>query len=146
MTYDPMFDLLLLTWVAGAMDALSYLSAGVFTANMTGNTVVLGLAIVGPDRSRLFSCLISLSGFAAGALIAAIVLKRTVPRDEGTRDVKVGIALEFPFALVFALLSWFSPHPAVQCNPSSSQARPVPWGYRAWRCASSRLVESLRRS
>jgi uncharacterized membrane protein YoaK (UPF0700 family) len=56
-------DLLLLTWAAGAMDALSYLTSGVFTANMTGNTVVLGLAIVGPDRSRLISCLTSLAAF-----------------------------------------------------------------------------------
>jgi uncharacterized membrane protein YoaK (UPF0700 family) len=37
---------LLLACVAGSVDAVSYMSLGhVFTANMTGNTVLLGLAL-----------------------------------------------------------------------------------------------------
>ncbi len=37
--------LLMLTWAAGSVDAISYLGLGhVFTAMMTGNTVLLGLA------------------------------------------------------------------------------------------------------
>jgi uncharacterized membrane protein YoaK (UPF0700 family) len=36
--------LLVLTWAAGSVDAISFLALGrVFTANMTGNTVLLGL-------------------------------------------------------------------------------------------------------
>ena len=36
--------LLILTWAAGNVDAIGYLALGcVFTANMTGNTVLLGL-------------------------------------------------------------------------------------------------------
>ncbi len=41
----PGSAVLLFTWAAGAVDALTYLSAHVFTANMTGNTVLLGLSI-----------------------------------------------------------------------------------------------------
>jgi len=38
--------LLLLACVAGSVDAVSYVGLGhVFTANMTGNTVLLGLAL-----------------------------------------------------------------------------------------------------
>ena len=37
---------LVLTWAAGGVDAISYLGLGhVFTANMTGNAVLLGLAV-----------------------------------------------------------------------------------------------------
>ena len=44
---------LLLTAAAGYVDAVSYLALGrVFTANMTGNTVLLGLALVQRDRRR----------------------------------------------------------------------------------------------
>lgn len=41
-------DLLLLglTWSAGFLDAISFLGLGnVFTANMTGNTILLGIAL-----------------------------------------------------------------------------------------------------
>ena len=37
---------LVLTWAASGVDAISYLGLGhVFTANMTGNAVLLGLAV-----------------------------------------------------------------------------------------------------
>ncbi len=38
---DRIPDLLLLTFAAGSLDALSYLRGHAFTANMTGNTVLL---------------------------------------------------------------------------------------------------------
>ena len=108
----PAIDLLLLTWVAGSMDALSYLRTGVFTANMTGNTVVLGLGIVGPDRSHLFPCAVSILSFAAGALIAAVFLILRGRAADELRDIKAGVALEIPFATAFAVLSWLAPQPA----------------------------------
>jgi uncharacterized membrane protein YoaK (UPF0700 family) len=105
-------DLLLLTWAAGNMDALSYLASGVFTANMTGNTVVLGLALVGPDRSRLFPSIVTLSAFAVGVLMAAVVLLRRPGPERPVRDLKIGVGMELPFAIAFALLSSMSPRPA----------------------------------
>ena len=38
--------ILILAWAAGSLDAIGYLGLGhVFTANMTGNAVLLGLAL-----------------------------------------------------------------------------------------------------
>ncbi len=43
-------NLLLLTWTAGMLDGLSYLRAHVFTANRTGNIVLLGIHLVQKER------------------------------------------------------------------------------------------------
>ncbi|MER6950750.1 YoaK family protein [Nonomuraea sp. NPDC000554] len=68
--------LLGLTTVSGMVDAIAYLSLGhVFVANMTGNTVILGLAIGGtPDFSTL-GCLVALVAFAAGAIVSGRLAK-----------------------------------------------------------------------
>jgi uncharacterized membrane protein YoaK (UPF0700 family) len=110
--FGAALDLLLLTCVAGSMDALSYLASGVFTANMTGNTVVLGLSIVGPERSRLLPCVVSLGAFALGVLLAAVVLVSESRASDATRDITTGVAIELPFAIAFVLFSWVSPQPA----------------------------------
>ena len=61
------FLLVGLTFAAGSVDAISYLALGrVFTANMTGNIVLLGLAVaqsLGPQTER---SLVALAAFAAG--------------------------------------------------------------------------------
>jgi uncharacterized membrane protein YoaK (UPF0700 family) len=99
---QPAADILLLTWAAGMMDALSYLRAGVFTANMTGNTVVLGLAIAGIEKARTVPAAVSIGSFAAGALIAAMAIPRNA--RPWSRDLKLGTVMELPFAVAFALL------------------------------------------
>lgn len=70
-----------LTLVAGYADAVAFFSLGVFTANMTGNTVLLGGAIVGLFGPRLrgdigvLLPLLSLAFFVAGAATAAAFLR-----------------------------------------------------------------------
>jgi len=60
--------LLGLTLVAGAVDAVSYLGLGrVFTANMTGNLVLLGLAIGQGQALEALRSIAAFLGFAAGA-------------------------------------------------------------------------------
>ena len=60
--------LLGLTLVAGAVDAVSYLGLGrVFTANMTGNLVLLGLAIGQGQIPEALRSVVALLGFALGA-------------------------------------------------------------------------------
>jgi uncharacterized membrane protein YoaK (UPF0700 family) len=60
--------LLGLTLVAGAVDAVSYLGLGrVFTANMTGNLVLLGLAIGQGQIPEALRSVVALVGFALGA-------------------------------------------------------------------------------
>ncbi len=103
----PWADLLLLTWSSGFMDALSYLRSGVFTANMTGNTVVFGLGMFGADKSHVLPCAVSLTSFTTGSVIAALVLVRS--RNDRRRDLRVGVALELPFVIVFGLLWMLTP-------------------------------------
>lgn len=63
--------LLLLTAVAAAADAISYLGLGkVFPANMTGNTVLMGIGLAKPDYSSAIRSAVALGGFVAGAALA----------------------------------------------------------------------------
>jgi uncharacterized membrane protein YoaK (UPF0700 family) len=63
--------LVTLTAVSGLVDAVSYLGLGhVFTANMTGNVVLLGFAAAGASGFSASACLTSLGAFLAGAALA----------------------------------------------------------------------------
>lgn len=62
--------LLILTFTTGVVDAVSYLGLGhVFTANMTGNIVLLGFGIAGSGGLPVISPLVSLGAFLLGAVI-----------------------------------------------------------------------------
>jgi len=59
--------LVALTFAAGCVDALSYLGlGGVFTANMTGNAVLLGLAIGQAEELRALHSTVALAFFVVG--------------------------------------------------------------------------------
>ncbi|MFD5088450.1 YoaK family protein [Kitasatospora sp. NPDC058406] len=61
--------LLVLTVVTGLVDAVSYLALGhVFVANMTGNVVFLGFALVGAPGLSASASLAALAAFLAGAV------------------------------------------------------------------------------
>lgn len=63
--------LVVLTAVSGIVDAASYLGLGhVFTANMTGNVVILGFSAAGAPGFSAAACLVSLAAFIAGAATA----------------------------------------------------------------------------
>ena len=67
---------LVLTWAASGIDAISYLGLGhVFTANMTGNAVLLGLAIGQGQGLAALRSIIALVGFALGAALGAIIVE-----------------------------------------------------------------------
>jgi uncharacterized membrane protein YoaK (UPF0700 family) len=60
--------LLAMTAVTGVVDAISYLAMGhVFTANMTGNTVLLGFALAGATGLSISRSSVALIAFLAGA-------------------------------------------------------------------------------
>jgi len=63
----------LLACAAGAVDAASYLRLHVFTANMTGNTVLAGLALASGDPWRARDPLTALCAFAAGVAFARVL-------------------------------------------------------------------------
>ncbi|MFE0171291.1 YoaK family protein [Streptomyces sp. NPDC059002] len=63
--------LITLTAVSGLVDAICYLGLGhVFTANMTGNVVVIGFALAGAPGFSVTGSLVSLAAFLAGAVAA----------------------------------------------------------------------------
>ena len=71
--------MLALTFTTGIVDAVGYLGLDrVFTANMTGNVVILGMALVGGDDLPILGPTIALAAFLAGAPIGGRVL-RTAP-------------------------------------------------------------------
>ncbi|MFJ2817485.1 YoaK family protein [Streptomyces sp. NPDC087294] len=111
--------LLALTVVSGLIDAVSYLGLGhVFTANMTGNVVVLGFAAAGAPGFSVPHTATSLGCFLVGALVGgrvAVTLgsgsrRRWARRTLGAEAVLVGvsalIALVWPGAggTVYALI------------------------------------------
>lgn len=68
--------LLLLSLTTGLVDAASVLGLGkVFTANMTGNVVFLGFALVGTPGFVVAPYLVALGAFVGGALIAGRIGK-----------------------------------------------------------------------
>jgi uncharacterized membrane protein YoaK (UPF0700 family) len=68
---DPLpLVLMVLTVTTGLVDAVSVLGLGrVFTANMTGNVVFLGFAIVGTPGLSVPLHITSIAGFLVGAVL-----------------------------------------------------------------------------
>jgi uncharacterized membrane protein YoaK (UPF0700 family) len=70
--------LLVLTFVTGLVDAVSYLKLGhVFVANMTGNVVFLGFAVAGAQDFSIPASLVALAAFLVGALAGGRLGSRT---------------------------------------------------------------------
>jgi uncharacterized membrane protein YoaK (UPF0700 family) len=100
------------TAVSGLLDAVSYLGLGhVFTANMTGNVVVLGFAAGGTPGFSVSGSLVSLLAFLAGAVLAGRreARKRPVSRHSWVRWALVAEAALLTAATVIAFTAG---HPA----------------------------------
>lgn len=68
--------MLVLTFSTGVIDAVGYLGLDrVFTGNMTGNVVILGMALIGADNLPVVGPSIALACFMLGAVIAGRVLR-----------------------------------------------------------------------
>jgi uncharacterized membrane protein YoaK (UPF0700 family) len=69
--------LLVLTFSTGLVDAVSYLGLGrVFTANMTGNIVLLGFGIAGSGGLPVVAPIVSLAAFLAGSAAGGVLATR----------------------------------------------------------------------
>src|ERR1700722_11936745 len=74
--------LLVMTAVTGIVDAVSYLGLGhIFTANMTGNIVLMGFRLGGNDGVSLRRSVIALVGFMLGAVAGGRMSRRLTPRQ-----------------------------------------------------------------
>lgn len=68
--------MLVLTFTTGVIDAVGYLGFDkVFTGNMTGNVVILGMALAGGDDLPILGPFLALVGFMVGAAVGGRVLK-----------------------------------------------------------------------
>jgi uncharacterized membrane protein YoaK (UPF0700 family) len=68
--------LLLLALAAGSLDAISYLRVGVFPANMTGNTVLLAVAVAREHGERAAHSATALGGFGLGVAVGVGLMPR----------------------------------------------------------------------
>jgi uncharacterized membrane protein YoaK (UPF0700 family) len=94
--------LLALAFAAGWIDAISYLGLGrVFTANMTGNTVLLGLALSQGAGAGVGRAAVALAGFAAGAIVVSRLVGR--PRGNAMWPPRVTVALAVEAGALVAL-------------------------------------------
>ncbi|WP_226961504.1 MULTISPECIES: YoaK family protein [Streptomyces] len=65
-----------LTFVTGVVDAVGFLGLDrVFTGNMTGNIVILGMGAAGADELPVLGPSLALVAFAGGALVAGLALR-----------------------------------------------------------------------
>ena len=96
-----------LTFVAGAVDAISFLGLGqVFTANMTGNTIFMGIAAGSGRFLAAGRSAVALLGFAAGALVAGKLVDPGKQKIMWSRRITRVIVIETAFAVIFAV-AWF---------------------------------------
>ena len=119
--------LIVLTIISGLVDAVSYLGLGhVFTANMTGNVVLLGFAAAGASGFSAPACLTSLGAFLLGAAAAGRLARRLGSRRRllvialTTEAVATGTAA----AVAFAVTGSRRAGPGSRSSPCSRSA----WG------------------
>ncbi|MGH8960218.1 MAG: YoaK family protein [Jatrophihabitantaceae bacterium] len=90
--------LMLLTVAAGSTDAVSYLGLDhVFPANMTGNTVLLGIGLTTGDWHRAAGSAVALGGFVVAAAVSGALAGRR----------SLGVDLSCELVLLAAALAWW---------------------------------------
>jgi uncharacterized membrane protein YoaK (UPF0700 family) len=114
--HGPLPPLLVsMTLVTGLVDAFSYLVLGhVFVANMTGNVVLLGFALVGAPGFSIMASAVAIASFTVGGVVGGQIGSR-LGRNRGTHlgTASVAQAVFLSAAVILAILT----------------ARPLPAGY-----------------
>lgn len=72
---------LLLCLACGIVDAVGFLQHGIFAANMTGNTVLLGISLAQMQWVHALERALPLLAFFVGAMLARLLLNRTGKRS-----------------------------------------------------------------
>jgi uncharacterized membrane protein YoaK (UPF0700 family) len=110
--FGPLPEMLLaLTLITGLVDAVSILALGrVFVANMTGNVVFAGFAIVGAPGFSLAASLFALAGFLAGAEVGGTLTTR-VGHDRALH-MRAAIGVELALVAIALTIAAASGDPA----------------------------------
>jgi uncharacterized membrane protein YoaK (UPF0700 family) len=97
--------MLVLTFTTGINDAVGYLGLDkVFTGNMTGNVVVLGMALAGGSGLPVLGPALALLGFVAGAAFGGRVLRYEHVAWTGRCTTLFGVVAVVMLALSVLLL------------------------------------------
>ena len=104
---------LLFAWTAGSVDAIAYLRAHVFTANMTGNSVLLALAVGQGQGLATAKALIALVAFVIGVLLGAILAGEGGDRVKTFTAVRREVFFEAAVLVLFAIACVHPPTAAI---------------------------------
>lgn len=97
--------LLILAVSAGSADGWSYFGIGhAFVANMTGNTVLLGVDIFGHDRDLIHPA-IAIGCYVGGVILASLLTRNTREDDSWPRPVSATLLVE-AILLIGAEVAW----------------------------------------
>ncbi len=100
-------DLLLiaLTFAAGSVDAVALLRLDVFTAVMTGNIVLLGLAIGQGAFGNALRSIVALVAYGVGVVVGARIVGAVAIETHWSPKVTRALAVEWVLQLAF-LIGW----------------------------------------
>lgn len=101
--------MMVLTFVTGVVDAVGFLALDrVFVGNMTGNIVILGMAVAGADDLPILGPAIALGTFTLGAFMAGFVLRRRRKEWGGAVTVLLaaGAAVLAGLGVAFLVPAW----------------------------------------
>jgi uncharacterized membrane protein YoaK (UPF0700 family) len=100
--WDPLTrTLLVLTFVTGIVDAVSFLALGqVFAAMQTGNVIFLGLGIADVSSAPVLAPLVALGAFLAGGSAAALLT-----RPASANGLRSAMAVEIGLLGIAAVLA-----------------------------------------
>lgn len=96
--------MLALTFSAGINDAVGFLGLDrVFTGNMTGNVVILGMGVAGGEDLPVLGPALALAGFMAGAALAGRALRQATTAWTRATTVLFALVALVMFALAVVL-------------------------------------------
>src|SRR5215831_11352670 len=116
---------LLFTFAAGSVDAVTYLAVHVFTANMTGNAVLLGIYVGQGKGAAVAHSLIAMLVFIAGVVLGAILAGEGGDQAQTLAAVRREVVVETLILALFALaflLPWPHENPAFALGPIVTSA------------------------
>ena len=83
--------LLALAFAAGSVDAATYLGLGhAFPANMTGNTVLLGIAVAHGNATDALRSAVALGGFSIGVILGVLLVADARRRPANAAGALIG--------------------------------------------------------
>lgn len=102
---DPLTrTLLVLTFVTGIVDAVSFLALGqVFAAMQTGNVIFLGLGVADSSGAPVLAPLVALGAFLVGGSIAALLARPANPASG--EELRVAMVAEIGLLATAAVLA-----------------------------------------